>query len=62
LKYLVKASIEFDELNYKYQKWRQAVIPVNFNSLSEDGNNSINIEKLNLNETFQVPEVKLAVP
>ncbi|CAD8159681.1 unnamed protein product [Paramecium pentaurelia] len=55
LKYLIKACSEFEELKYKYQKWKQSVIPVNFNSLSED-------EKINLNETFKVPEVKLAVP
>ncbi|CAK82569.1 unnamed protein product (macronuclear) [Paramecium tetraurelia] len=55
LKYLIKACAEFEELKFKYQKWKQSVIPVNFNSLSED-------EKINLNETFKVPEVKLAVP
>ncbi|CAD8078040.1 unnamed protein product [Paramecium sonneborni] len=55
LKYLIKACTEFEELKYKYQKWRQTVMPVNFNSLSED-------EKMNINETFKVPEVKLAVP
>ncbi|CAD8117542.1 unnamed protein product [Paramecium sonneborni] len=52
LKYLIKACSEYDDQIVQYQKWRQANIPDNYNTLTEE-------QILPVIESFVVPVVRI---
>lgn len=53
--------MEFDELKLKYVKWKSNNWPKTVQS-SDEGNLSLELEKLLILEQMKVPEVKLVIP